>query len=150
MESSIGLGWEDGCQHDNGGPYGDLEEKTEGTDSTTWMKWWVEEQQRLVVTLVDKLMANPNPRRAKEKEPHHFKMTKMTKDDDPEEFINSSERMAITAAWPKNQWAAILTLYLSGAAQTAVDTLPVMEAQDYKVLRHTIMSTLNMKHTGNG
>lgn len=71
-------------------------------------------------------------------------MTKMTKDDDPEAFINSFERMAITAIWPRSQWAAILTPYLSGTAQTVVDILPVMEAKDYEIVRKTILSTLNI------
>lgn len=71
-------------------------------------------------------------------------MTKITKEDDPEPFINSFKRMEIAAGWPRGQWAVILTPYLNGAAQAAVDTLPLGEAKDYALVRRTIMSTLNI------
>lgn len=38
----------------------------------------------------------------------------------------------------------MLTPYLTGAAQTEVDTLPVVKARDYELVRRTIMSTLNI------
>lgn len=71
-------------------------------------------------------------------------MTKMTPEDDSEAYLNSFERMATMAGWPKFQWATILSPYLTGPVQMAVDTLPIMDAKDYEKVKGVILSTLNV------
>lgn len=66
----------------------------------------------------------------------------MTKDDDPEAFLNAFERMATVARWPETQWAVMLIPCLIGPAEQAMDTLPTPDLGDYK--KDAILQTLNL------
>lgn len=70
----------------------------------------------------------------------HFKMTKMTPEDELEAYLHSFERMATMVGWPVNQWTTILIPHLIGPIQLAVDTLPIAEAQDYIKVKKMILN----------
>ncbi|XP_042300045.1 uncharacterized protein LOC121917995, partial [Sceloporus undulatus] len=73
-----------------------------------------------------------------------LKLMKMGPQDDVEAFLNTFERVAAAAQWPREQWALILTPCLTGPAQEAVDTLSPEDAQDYAKVKATILQTLNI------
>lgn len=68
----------------------------------------------------------------------------MSKEDDPEAFINAFERMAVAAGWLEAQWSAILIPFLIGPAQLAMDTLPLQDLCDYKKVRAAVLQRLNL------
>lgn len=90
------------------------------------------------------VVAQPSNPRERMSETPRFKMTKLTSEDDPEAYLNAFERMATMAGWPQYQWAKILTPYLTGPIQLAIDTLPVTEARDYQKVKKMILNTLNV------
>ncbi|XP_042299936.1 uncharacterized protein LOC121917889, partial [Sceloporus undulatus] len=73
-----------------------------------------------------------------------LKLMKMGPQDDVEAFLNTFERVAEAAQWPREQWALILTPCLTGPAQEAVDTLAAEDAKDYGKVKATILQTLNI------
>uniref|UniRef100_A0ABM5GNU4 CCHC-type domain-containing protein n=1 Tax=Pogona vitticeps TaxID=103695 RepID=A0ABM5GNU4_9SAUR len=64
--------------------------------------------------------------------------------DDPAAFLNIFERVAVSAQWPKDQWALIVTPYLTGLPQEIVDTLDPEDAGDYEKVKTAILNTLNL------
>ncbi|XP_042329940.1 uncharacterized protein LOC121934032 [Sceloporus undulatus] len=77
-------------------------------------------------------------------EANPWKLTKMGPQDDAEAFINTFERIATAAKWPRDQWALLLAPCLTGPAQEAVDTLPPTDAKDYDRVKEVILHTLNI------
>ncbi|KYO48818.1 hypothetical protein Y1Q_0004175 [Alligator mississippiensis] len=62
----------------------------------------------------------------------HFKgylaLPKMTKDDDPEAYIEAFERHALMTGLPQDYWASQLGALVVGAAQAAYRAIPREEA----------------------
>ncbi|XP_042300198.1 zinc finger and SCAN domain-containing protein 9-like, partial [Sceloporus undulatus] len=108
-------------------------------------------QEQLVARLAD-LWRAPRPDGAGERERgltwtvglNPLKLMKMGPQDDVEAFLNTFERVASAAQWPREQWALILTPCLTGPAQEAVDTMSVEDAKDYQKVKETILQTLNI------
>ena len=87
------------------------------------------EQQNLILT---QLAKNPEKKTTGTEDviknswvagPAPIRLQKMTAEDDPEAYLNTFERVALAAGWPKEQWTLILTPCLSGNLQEIIDTL---------------------------
>ncbi|KYO39815.1 hypothetical protein Y1Q_0006693 [Alligator mississippiensis] len=68
-----------------------------------------------------------------------FKMPKMTKDDDPEAYIEAFEHHALMTGLPQEHWASQLGALVVGVAQAAYRAIPREEAQDYERVKQAIL-----------
>ncbi|KYO17394.1 hypothetical protein Y1Q_0020019 [Alligator mississippiensis] len=77
-----------------------------------------------------------------------FKMPKMTKDDDPEVYIEAFERHALMTRLDKRYWASQLGALVVGKAQAAYRALSRDDTQDYEQVKEAILYRLeiNFKH----
>lgn len=66
-------------------------------------------------------------------------LTKLGPDDEIEAYLETFERTAEAAQWPRDQWAHILGPYLTGEAQAAVRTLSKQDAASYKAVKEAIL-----------
>uniref|UniRef100_A0ABM5EZV5 CCHC-type domain-containing protein n=1 Tax=Pogona vitticeps TaxID=103695 RepID=A0ABM5EZV5_9SAUR len=128
------------------------------TDAEKWMKRITEGQEALLKQLADQQrmlieqIKTPPPSGTQEGSTQKqqiatrppIKLQKMGPGDDPAAFLHTFERVATSAQWPKDQWALILTPYLTGLPQEIVDTLDPEEAGKYDVVRTAILNTLNL------
>ena len=73
----------------------------------------------------------------------HIKLQKLGPGDDPEGFLYTFERIATAAKWLLDQWALFIMAYLTGLAQV-VDTMELMEMQDYAKVKAAILGTLDL------
>ena len=64
------------------------------------------------------------------------RLTKLGPDDDVEAYLEVFERTARRESWPEDQWAHILSLFLTGPAQQASKDLPPERASQYPALKH--------------
>ena len=64
------------------------------------------------------------------------RLTKLGPDDDVEAYLEVFERTARRESWPEDQWAHILSLFLTGPAQQASKDLPPEHASQYPALKH--------------
>ncbi|XP_078232867.1 uncharacterized protein LOC144583267 [Pogona vitticeps] len=128
------------------------------TDAEKWMQRITEgqevllkqlaDQQRMIIEQLKAPQGNQPSESIGLKQPiatrPPVKLQKMGPQDDPAAFLHTFERIAISAQWPKDQWALILTPYLTGLPQEIVDTLDPEDAGDYDVVRTAILNTLNL------
>ncbi|KYO23616.1 hypothetical protein Y1Q_0002256 [Alligator mississippiensis] len=73
-----------------------------------------------------------------------FKMPKMTKDDDPEAYIEAFERHALMTRLDKRYWASQLGALVVGKAQAAYQALSRDDAQDYEHMKEAILYRLEI------
>ncbi|KYO28237.1 hypothetical protein Y1Q_0005904 [Alligator mississippiensis] len=74
-----------------------------------------------------------------------FKMPKMTKDDDPEVYIEAFEWHALMTRLDKRYWASQLGALVVGKAQAAYRVLSRDDAQDYEHVKEAILYRLEIK-----
>ena len=68
------------------------------------------------------------------------RLTKLGPDDDVEAYLEVFERTARRESWPAEQWAHIISPFLTGPAQQASQDLPPEDAEQYPVLKQAIMA----------
>ncbi|KYO41123.1 hypothetical protein Y1Q_0022534 [Alligator mississippiensis] len=73
-----------------------------------------------------------------------FKMPKMTKDDDPEAYIEAFERHALMTGLGQSYWASQLRALVVGKAQAAYRALSREDARDYKLVKQAILYRLEI------
>ncbi|KYO46316.1 hypothetical protein Y1Q_0021835 [Alligator mississippiensis] len=73
-----------------------------------------------------------------------FKMPKMTKDDDPEAYIEAFERHTLMTRLDKRYWASQLGALVVGKAQAAYWALSRDDAQDYEHVKEAILYRLEI------
>lgn len=61
------------------------------------------------------------------------------------EFFNRFEKVATGNGWSKNCWSSLVQTVLTGNALKAYDCLPFGEAQDYRILKHAVLRTYEMR-----
>lgn len=66
-------------------------------------------------------------------------LTNMGPSDDVEAFLEAFERAAEAAGWPKEQWAYMVGLYLSGEAMTALKALEKADVADYDKVKQAVL-----------
>ncbi|KYO43494.1 hypothetical protein Y1Q_0013542 [Alligator mississippiensis] len=71
-------------------------------------------------------------------------MPKMTKDNDPEAYIEAFERHALMTSLPQEHWASQLGALVVGVAQAAYRAIPREEAWDYKRVKQAILYRLEL------
>lgn len=59
--------------------------------------------------------------------------------DDVEVYLETFERSAVAARWPREHWAAIVGSYLSREAQGAVKAMDSADATDYDKLKTAVL-----------
>ncbi|XP_058872352.1 zinc finger protein 202-like [Acipenser ruthenus] len=69
---------------------------------------------------------------------------KMTVEDDPEAYLVAFERLATTAAWPREYWASQLGPCLIGEAQAAYRAMTDEDAAQYDLVKQAILRRLNI------
>ncbi|XP_058884688.1 uncharacterized protein LOC131737749 [Acipenser ruthenus] len=69
---------------------------------------------------------------------------KMTVEDDPEAYLVAFERLATTAAWPREYWASQLGPCLIGEAQAAYRAMTDDDAAQYDLVKQAILRRLNI------
>ncbi|XP_041913601.1 uncharacterized protein LOC121678271 isoform X2 [Alosa sapidissima] len=67
-------------------------------------------------------------------------LTKLTAEDDVESYLELFERVATRERWPREDWAHILTPFLTGEAQQACRDLSIAEAANYTQLKAIILA----------
>ena len=67
-------------------------------------------------------------------------LTKLRKDDDVEAYLEVFERTAQRERWPSDQWAHILSPFLTGPAQQASQDLTPEQASQYPDLKQAILA----------
>ena len=73
----------------------------------------------------------------------HF-LQKLTPSDDVEAFLTTFERIAEREAWPRDQWAGIISPFLTGDPQKAYFDLPAEHIKDYERLKAEILARLGV------
>ncbi|KYO40879.1 hypothetical protein Y1Q_0004204 [Alligator mississippiensis] len=73
-----------------------------------------------------------------------FRMPRMTKDHDPEAYIEAFEQKAIQTGLDRSQWGHQLGVLVIDKAQAAYRTLSREEAQDYEAVKATILYRLQI------
>ncbi|KYO30426.1 hypothetical protein Y1Q_0019056 [Alligator mississippiensis] len=73
-----------------------------------------------------------------------FKMPKMTKEDDPEAYIEAFERHALVTGLDKRYWASQLGALVVGKAQAAYRALSREDALDYEPVKEAILYRLEI------
>ncbi|KYO45139.1 hypothetical protein Y1Q_0007428 [Alligator mississippiensis] len=73
-----------------------------------------------------------------------FKMPKMTKDNDPEVYIEAFERHALMTRLDKRYWASQLGALVVGKAQATYRAFSRDDAQDYKHVKEAILYRLEI------
>ncbi|KYO45462.1 hypothetical protein Y1Q_0015123 [Alligator mississippiensis] len=73
-----------------------------------------------------------------------FKMPKMTKDDDPEDYIEAFERHALMTGIPQDYWASQLGALVVGEAQAAYRAFLRDEARNYERVKQAILYRLEI------
>ena len=68
------------------------------------------------------------------------RLTKLGPDDDVEAYLEFFERTARRENWPEDQWAHILSPYLTGPAQQASQDLSPERASQYQTLKQAILA----------
>lgn len=67
-------------------------------------------------------------------------LTKMTREDDVETYLDLFEKTAQRERWPRADWANLLLPLLTGEAQKACRDLTVHEATSYEVVKRSILA----------
>ena len=67
-------------------------------------------------------------------------LTKLTKEDDVEAYLEVFERTASREKWPQAEWAGILAPFLSGEAQRACRDLSGDDVNSYRALKVAILA----------
>ncbi|KYO47466.1 hypothetical protein Y1Q_0019603 [Alligator mississippiensis] len=73
-----------------------------------------------------------------------FKMPKMTKEDDPEAYIEAFEQYALVAGLDKRYWASQLGALVVGKAQATYRALLREDALDYESIKEAILYRLEI------
>ena len=73
----------------------------------------------------------------------HF-LQKLTPSDDVEAFLTTFERIAEREGWPRDQWAGIISPFLTGDPQKAYFDLPAEHIRDYERLKTEILARLGV------
>ncbi|KYO35359.1 hypothetical protein Y1Q_0007947 [Alligator mississippiensis] len=73
-----------------------------------------------------------------------FKMPKMTKDENPEAYIEAFERHALMTGLPQEHWASQLGALVVGVAQAAYRAILREEAGDYERVKQAILYQLEI------
>ncbi|KYO32335.1 hypothetical protein Y1Q_0002407 [Alligator mississippiensis] len=73
-----------------------------------------------------------------------FKMPKLTKEDDPEVYIEAFERHALVVGLDKRYWASQLGALVVGKAQAAYRALSREDALDYESVKEAILYRLEI------
>ncbi|KYO39827.1 hypothetical protein Y1Q_0006705 [Alligator mississippiensis] len=73
-----------------------------------------------------------------------FKMPKMTRDNDPEAYIEAFEHHALMTSLNQECWASQLGTLVVGKAQAAYRALPRDEARDYEHVKQAILYRLEI------
>ena len=68
------------------------------------------------------------------------RLTKLGPDDDVEAYLEVFERTARRESWPADQWAHIISPFLTGPAQQASQDLPPEDADQYPALKQAILA----------
>ncbi|KYO46043.1 hypothetical protein Y1Q_0021625 [Alligator mississippiensis] len=68
----------------------------------------------------------------------------MTKEDDPEAYIEAFERHALMTSLPQEHWASQLGALVVGVAQAAYRAIPREEARDYEWVKQAILYQLEL------
>ena len=68
------------------------------------------------------------------------RLTKLGPEDDVEAYLEVFERTARREKWPEDQWAHILSPFLTGPAQQAGQDLPAETAAQYPALKQAILA----------
>ena len=68
------------------------------------------------------------------------RLTKLGPDDDVEVYLEVFERTAQRESWPADQWAHILSPFLTGPAQLASQDLMPEHASQYPALKQAILA----------
>ena len=70
----------------------------------------------------------------------HDVLTKLTPDDEIDAYLELFERTAQWQQWPREEWGAILSPFLTGEAQKACRDLSTVEARGYQNLKTAILA----------
>ena len=76
------------------------------------------------------------------------RLTKLRPEDDVEAYLEVFERTAQRESWPEEQWAHIVTPFLTGPAQQASQDLPAETARQYPALKQAILAYYGHNLTG--
>ena len=68
------------------------------------------------------------------------RLTKLGPDDDEEAYLEVFKRTACRERWPEDQWAHILSPFLTGPAQQASQDLTPERASQYPALKQAILA----------
>ena len=91
-------------------------------------------------TAVQELIRKINRETTQPRQPGEV-LTKLSKDDDIEAYLEVFERTAARERWPVADWASHLAPFLTGEAQRAYRDLPLAEARDYRRLKEAILAS---------
>ncbi|XP_064478117.1 uncharacterized protein LOC135391692 [Ornithodoros turicata] len=80
--------------------------------------------------------------------PHKLMSAYDEKKDDLDAYLMRFERIADGQKWPKEQWAAALSMCLSGEALSVFGRLPASDCNDYAKLKEALLSRFRLTEDG--
>ena len=77
--------------------------------------------------------------------PRDVRVPRLRDSDDIDVYLRTFEHLALTHKWEKSTWTAYLVPELTGKAREAYASLPVMDANNYDILKGTILQKYEIR-----